>query len=68
MTKTEQAIVSFVIRGLVIGCIAFLDYISKSLSSGAIQLPDPAITVPILGLIVSEADTWLVNWNATPQA
>ena len=65
MTKKEQAFVSLVIRLVVIGAIAILDYLSKALTSGALQLPDPTVTVPVLGLIVSEADTWLVNWNGT---
>ena len=65
MTKTEQALLSFGIRVVVIGAIAILDYLSKSLTSGALQLPDPTLTVPVLGLLVSEADTWLVNWEGT---
>ena len=65
MTKSEQALLSFGIRVVVIGAIAILDFVSKSLTSGALQLPDPTFSVPILGLLVSEADTWLVNWEGT---
>ncbi len=62
MTKSEQAFLSFAIRIIVIGAIAILDYISKSL--GGWNLPDATVTVPLLGLIVSEADTWLINWES----
>lgn len=61
MTKTQQAFISLGIRVLVIGIVAMLDFIIKNLTS--FGLPDANVTVPILGLIFSEADTWLVNWE-----
>lgn len=62
MTKTEQAFVSLAIRIVVIGVIAILDYTIKNLTS--FGLPDATITVPVIGLVLSESDTWLVNWQA----
>jgi hypothetical protein len=67
MPKTQQAIVSVLIRVFVIAALAVLDYLIKNLTT--IGLPDPGLTVPFLGLILAEADTWLVNYDGTlPQA
>ena len=63
MTKSEQALLSFGIRVVVIGAVAVLDYLVKNITS--IGLPDAGVTVPVVGLILSEADTWLVNWEGT---
>jgi hypothetical protein len=63
MTKTEQALLSFGIRVVVIALVAALDFLIKNITT--IGLPDPNITVPIVGLVLSEADTWLVNWEGT---
>jgi len=65
MTKTNQALLSLLIRVVVIGVVAALDFIVAGLSNGSVQLPIPAVLVPVLGLILSEADTWLVNWEKT---
>ena len=51
------------IRLVVIGLIAILDYAVKNITS--FGLPDASVTVPVIGLILSEADTWLVNWEGT---
>ncbi len=67
MSNFKQALVSLSIRLVVIAAIAVLDYVSASISSGTFQLPLPSVVVPVLGLIVSEADTWLVNWQKLQQ-
>jgi hypothetical protein len=61
MSKIAQAIVSLLIRLVVIGILAILDYAIKNITT--FGLPDATITVPVLGLILSEADTWLIAWN-----
>lgn len=63
MNKTTQAFISLGIRVVVIGVVAALDFLIKNITT--VGLPDPTITVPIVGLILSEADTWLVNWEGT---
>jgi len=63
MSKTQQAIVSLAIRVGVIAAVAVLDFLVKNLTS--IGLPDASLTVPVVGLILSEADTWLVNYEGT---
>lgn len=63
MTKIQQAFVSLGIRLGVIAAIAILDYLIKNITN--IGLPDALLTVPVLGMILSEADTWLVNWEGT---
>ena len=60
--KVIQSLVSFGIRVLVIAAVAGLDYVIKNISS--VGLPDPGITVPLVGLVLSEADTWLVDYEA----
>jgi hypothetical protein len=65
MTKTQQAFLSFVIRVGVIAAVAVLNFVSAGLTNGNLQLPIPAVLVPLIGLVLSEADTWLVNWQTT---
>lgn len=40
-----------------------LNFISTAVSNGSIQLPNPALTVPVLGLILSQFDSWFVQWT-----
>lgn len=63
MNKYLQAALSLAVRVVVIGAVAGLDFLAKQVSGGAVQLPDPTITIPIVGLVISEADTWLINWE-----
>ena len=63
MSKTQQAFVSLGIRIVVIAAVAIVDYLVKNVTS--LGLPDPTLTVPLVGLILSEADTWLVNYEGT---
>ena len=63
LSKLKQALLSFGIRVFVFAALLGLDYISAGLSNGSVQLPDPALLLPVLTLIISEADTWLVNWS-----
>ena len=63
MSKQKQALVSLLIRIVVIMVLAGLDFVIKNITT--IGLPDPAVTVPLLGLMLSEADTWLVNYEGT---
>lgn len=69
MTKTQQALLSFFIRVGVIAAVAVLNFITAGLTNGTLQLPIPAVLIPLIGLVLSEADTWLVNWQtANPTA
>lgn len=63
MSKTQQAFISLGIRLGVIAAVAVLDYLVKNLTG--IGLPDATVTVPVLSLVLSEADTWLVNYEGT---
>ena len=42
--------------------LLLLDYITTALSSGTITLPDPAITLPILTILISQLDELVVNY------
>ena len=61
MSNFKQAVVSLLIRCLVIGAVAVVNTLLASYKT--ISLPDPGLTVPLLGLILSEADTWLVDYE-----
>jgi len=65
MSKLQQALVSLGIRIAVIAGLAILDFVSVSLTNGTLQLPYPAVSITLIGLLVSEADTWLVNYAGT---
>jgi hypothetical protein len=60
MTKLEQALVSLGIRLAVLCGLVIVNFIISSISGWGI--PDPAITLPVASLILSEADTWLVDY------
>ncbi len=60
-SKFQQSLLSLVIRVVVIAAVAGLDYLLKVYTT--FQLPDPAFSIPALGLILSEADSWLVQWE-----
>ena len=61
LNKFGQALLSLGIRIAVIGAVAGLDYLMKVYTG--FNLPDPAFTIPTLGLIISESDSWLVQWE-----
>jgi hypothetical protein len=63
MTKFPQALLSWSIRLGAVAVVAVLDYLITALNHGLITLPYPAITVPLVGNALAEADTWLVNWE-----
>jgi hypothetical protein len=63
LSKLGQALLSLGIRVAVIAAVAVVNYLIAGLSNGTITLPDPALTVPALGLVLSEADSWLVTWE-----
>lgn len=67
-SKFQQALLSWGIRIGVVAALAGLDFLSKSITSGALQLPWPVISLPLVGSAISEADTWLVKWEQTPPA
>ena len=65
MNKTQQALLSFGIRVIAISAVAAINFISSAFTNGTLQLPVPTVVIPFIGLLISEADTWLVNWNNT---
>lgn len=61
MPKINQAVLSFVIRILCIFIVGGLNAIAHAASG--LSLPDAAVTVPLVGLAVSELDTWFVQYE-----
>lgn len=59
LTKLGQASLSLGIRVLVIGALGGLDYLSKTYTGWQVT----PVLVPIIGLVLSEADSWLVTWE-----
>lgn len=47
--------------------ILLLDAISSAVTGGTLQLPYPALSVPILTLLVSQLDNYFVQYTAPKQ-
>jgi hypothetical protein len=60
MTKFQQALLSLGIRLAVLCGLVIINFIVSSISGWGV--PDPAVTLPVASLILSEADTWLVDY------
>ncbi|MFZ0685357.1 MAG: hypothetical protein WAM89_07415 [Terriglobales bacterium] len=60
MTKLQQALTSLGIRLAVLCGLVVLNFIISSISGWSV--PDPSVTLPVLSLVLSEADTWLVDY------
>jgi hypothetical protein len=66
-TALGQALLDILIKVVASAIVAFLNAIVAAATNGSIHLPAPAITVPALGLIVSQFDSYFVKWTG-PQA
>lgn len=61
LSKFGQACLSLGIRVVAVGAVAGVEYLLKIYTT--FGLPDPVLTVPLLGGVLAEADTWLVKWE-----
>lgn len=59
LTKFGQATLSLGIRVLVIGALGGFDYLSKTYTGWSV----PPILIPPIGMVIAEADSWLVTWE-----
>lgn len=59
----SQTLFDILLKVAGVAVVALLNFVATGLSNGSIQLPAPALTTPILGLIVSQLDTFFVEWN-----
>lgn len=58
----KQSLLDIGIKAAVFVILSLLDFVSAGLSNGSFQLPSPQITLPILTLLVSQLDSYFVNY------
>ena len=57
-----QVFLDIGVKVLVGAVLLALDYITTALTNGTITLPDPAITLPVLTLVVSQLDSFVIDY------
>ena len=57
-----QALLDIGVKVLVGAVLLLLDYVTTALSNGSITLPDPAITLPVLTLVISQLDSYVIDY------
>ena len=57
-----QSLLDIAIKGGVFVALLLLNYVSAGLSGGTWQLPYPAVTLPVLTILVSQLDSYFVAW------
>ncbi len=57
-----QALLDIGVKVLVGAVVLLLDYVTTSVTNGTVTLPDPAITLPVLTLILSQLDSLVIAW------
>lgn len=62
-----QSILDIAIKVGATAVITLLNGIVAATTNGSIQLPYPALLTPLLGLLVSQLDSYFVQWTG-PQA
>jgi len=62
LSPVQQSLLDIAIKAGVFLGLLLLDFISSALSNGTIKLPDPAITLPILTILVSQLDSYFVKY------
>jgi hypothetical protein len=61
-TPIGQALLDIGVKVLVGAVLLLLDYVTTALSNGSITLPDPAITLPVLTLVISQLDSYVIDY------
>lgn len=60
-----QSLLDILIKVGVAAVIALVNAVIAALTNGAIQLPYEAVTLPIATLLLSQLDSYLVNWSGS---
>jgi len=58
-----QSLLDIGVKVLVGAVLLLLDYVTTALSNGSITLPDPAITLPVLTLVISQLDSYVIDYT-----
>jgi hypothetical protein len=62
-TPVGQSLLDIGVKVLVGAVLLLLDYVTTALSNGSITLPDPAITLPVLTLVISQLDSYVIDYT-----
>ena len=62
MSSFGQSLLDIGIKVGVFAVLLLLNFISAALTNGTFQLPYPAIVLPILTLLVSQLDSFMVDY------
>lgn len=65
LSPWEQSLLDIAIKIGVFAGLIIIDAVTSSLSNGVYQLPDPALTLPIATLILSQLDSIFIAWSKT---
>ncbi len=63
-----QSLLDIAIKVGVGAVILFVNSVSASLTNGAIQLPYEAFSLPLVTLLLSQFDSYFVNWSGAKQS
>jgi hypothetical protein len=62
-SKLGQSLLDLIKAGVAAGLL-LLNWLSAALSNGTIQLPYAALTLPVLTLLISQLDSYFINWQS----
>ncbi len=62
LNPLQQSLLDIAIKAGVFLVLLLLNFISAALSNGTFQLPDAVLTLPILTLLVSQLDSYFVQY------
>jgi hypothetical protein len=57
-------LLDILIKAGVAAGLLLLNWLSAALSNGTIQLPYAALTLPVLTLLISQLDSYFINWQS----
>ena len=62
-SATGQAVLDIAIKVGAVAVVAFLNAIATAVSNGSIQIPGGAFGITLVGLLVSQLDTFFVQYQ-----
>lgn len=63
LSSFKQSLLDIAIKVGATAVVALLNAIVTAATNGSLQLPDAALAVPVLGLVVSQLDSYFVQWT-----
>lgn len=59
-----QGLLDIAIKVGVAAVVLLVNALSSAVTNGSLQLPDPAISVPVITILLSQLDSYVVAWQA----